>query len=187
MQPNQTMVGPIAKQCLEGLGRPPSLWSLETLVNAGIILGFNRSSSIPHPPTHMYTLARARTRTRTLKHAQRLICARLLIAHSYFAEFWCNTSCRGSSCCSSSILTHQTVFDSFAMMTRNVFTAHRWGHLSTERSGCDCGTVWGGSGVCPGLHSINGLQVHPLITAVGALTFSLQLINNTLPFLPREP
>lgn len=41
MQPNQTMVGPIAKQCLESLGRPPSLWSLETLVNAGIMLGFN--------------------------------------------------------------------------------------------------------------------------------------------------
>lgn len=55
MQPNQTMVGPIAKQCLEGLGCPPSLWSLETLVNAGIILGFNRSSTLP-PSTHMHTL-----------------------------------------------------------------------------------------------------------------------------------
>lgn len=66
MQPNQTMVGPIAKQCLEGLGWPPSLWSLETLVNAGIILGFNRSSTLPPPPTWTHT----HTHIQTLKHKQ---------------------------------------------------------------------------------------------------------------------
>lgn len=48
------MVGPIAKQCLEGLGCSPSLWSLETLVNAGIILGFNRRKTLPRS-THTYT------------------------------------------------------------------------------------------------------------------------------------
>lgn len=74
MQPSQTMVGPIAKQCLEGLGWPPSLWSLETLENAGIILGFNRSRT-PPPPHHprVYTLTHCActdTHTLTLKDAQ---------------------------------------------------------------------------------------------------------------------
>lgn len=74
MQPNQTIVGPIAKQCLERLGQSPSLRSLETLVNAGIILGFNRSTTLT-PSTHMYALwahasTQAHTQTHT-RHAQR--------------------------------------------------------------------------------------------------------------------
>lgn len=72
MQPNQTIVGPIAKQCLERLGGSPSLRSLETLVNAGIILGFNRSTTLT-PSTHMYVLwAHAPTQAHTQMHTRML-------------------------------------------------------------------------------------------------------------------
>lgn len=102
MQPNQTIVGPIAKQCLERLGQSPSLRSLETLVNAGIILGFNRSTTLT-PSTHMYALwahaptqMHTQTHTWTLRHARHAVWAWLLIIASHIAELWCNTSCRGS-------------------------------------------------------------------------------------------
>lgn len=69
MQPSQTIVSPIAKQCLEGMACRPSLWSLEPLGNAKIILGFHKSQP-PSPPhlrgqcayTHKHSLLRAKTR-----------------------------------------------------------------------------------------------------------------------------
>jgi len=181
------MVGPIAKQCLEGLGRPPSLWSLETLVNAGIILGFFfffYRSSAPLPSTPKYTVthcactdthgrsnmgpaARHRSLYRCVPMQQQQQQQQRLMGWSHWDCFW-------------------VLVDGDAQLPP-IVTAQRWGHPSTPRSRCDSSAVWGGSGFCPGLRSINGLQVHPLITAAGALAFSLQLINNTLPFLPREP
>lgn len=92
MQPNQTLVCPITELRLTALGWPPSLWSLETLVIVGIILGFTGGSTLS-PSVLVHTLSvweHRRTQILT-KHAQRQTGP---MAHCWIlqntAEFWRN-------------------------------------------------------------------------------------------------